>query len=297
MGYSITSNFAGDHAGQYVSAALKSAKTLDYLTVLENVKYKRNVTKVVGATLVRDATCDFTDSGTLTLTEQVLQPEALQINVDLCKKDLLADWQALQMSPGAWNRDMSSDFAGFVMSYLSDSIANATESSCWSGDTSNNGEFNGFITSYLGSATSSSASAAYTSANIIANLQTLAADIPANVYEKAYEDLYIFMNPKTYRFYISAISTLGYVNAYNMNSTYEPVFEGIKIAVVGGMPDNQMVCGQKSNMFFGTDLLSDTTEIRMLDMSNLDGSDNVRVVCKYMAGVQVGIASDITRQS
>ena len=55
---------------------------------------------------------------------------------------------------------------------------------------------------------------AYTAANIIANLQTLVADIPANVYGR--DDLRIYMNMKTYRFYISAISTLGYVNAYNM---------------------------------------------------------------------------------
>tara|TARA_B100000424_G_scaffold267479_1_gene260476 strand:+ start:1499 stop:2407 length:909 start_codon:yes stop_codon:yes gene_type:complete len=302
MGLSITSNFSGDHAGQYISAALKSAKSLDYLTVLENVKYKRNITKVVGSTLVRNATCDFTDSGTLTMTEKVLTPKNLQINVDLCKGDLLADWQALQMTAGANNNGMSADFSAFVMSHLAEQIANSTETSCWTGAAANNGEFEGFLTSTTGmyaldAPTSSSASAAYTAANIVANLQTLVADIPANVYAKASEDLYIYMNPKTYRFYISAISTLGYVNAYNMQSDYTPYFEGIKIAVVGGISDNVMVAAEKGNQFFGTDLLSDATQISMLDMAKLDGSDNLRVVCKYSAGVQTGVASDITKQA
>ena len=94
MSFSITSNYSGDHAGQYIGAALKSSKSLEFLTVLENVKFKRNITKVATSGLIKDATCDFTDAGTLTLTERVLTPKQLEINVDLCKKDLLADWQA-----------------------------------------------------------------------------------------------------------------------------------------------------------------------------------------------------------
>ena len=105
------------------------------------------------------------------------------------------------------------------------------------------------------------------------------------------------MNPKNYRFYISAMSTSGYQNLYSMNADFVPTFEGIKIAVCGGMNDNEFVAAEKGNMFFGTDLLSDSTQISIMDMSQLDGSDNLRVVCKYTAGVQSGIASDITWQN
>ena len=105
------------------------------------------------------------------------------------------------------------------------------------------------------------------------------------------------MSPKTYALYVSAVSTLGYVNAYNMNGDYEPVFEGYKIAVCPGMADNQLVAGEKSNLFFGTDLLSDHTRITLMDMANLDGSDNMRLVARYSAGVQTGVGADIVRQS
>ena len=111
------------------------------------------------------------------------------------------------------------------------------------------------------------------------------------------EDLHIYMNNKTYGFYVSAVSTLGYVNAYNMNGDYEPVFEGYKIAVCPGMPDNQLVAGEKSNLFFGTDLISDATRISMLDMSALDGSDNMRVVARYSGGVQLGVGTDLVHQT
>tara|TARA_R100001198_G_scaffold1198_1_gene893 strand:+ start:513 stop:1427 length:915 start_codon:yes stop_codon:yes gene_type:complete len=302
MGFDITSNYSGENAGQYIAAALKSATSLEYLNVLENVKFKRNITKVAGASLVGNASCDFTDAGTLTLTERILNPKELQINVDLCKKDLLADWQAAQMRAGAHNRDMSGDFTAFVMSYLSGTIADAVETSIWSGAEATAGQFEGFLTASTGYFANDTlggevdnadgAGVAFTASNIIANLQALVAGVPAQVYTK--DDLYIYMNAKSYRFYISAISALS-AFPFNHMGQYSPEFEGVKIAVCQGMPDNTMVAAQKSNLFFGTDLVSDHSEIRMLDMADLDGSDNIRVVAKFTGGVQHGIGADITR--
>jgi len=303
MAFNVTSNFAGKAAGFYVSAALKQATSLDYLTTMENVKYKSNIQRMAGSTVVRDATCDFTDHGTLALTEKVLEPKNLQINIDLCKKTLLTSWEALEMRAGAGAMPPVS-FEDYVISYMGEIIAQATENSVWSGAAANNGEFEGFLTGTTGifavdgTVVSSTASAAYSAANIIANLQTLTADMAANISPVLRkEDLHIYMNPKTYSFYVSAVSTLGYVNAYNMNGDYEPVFEGYKIAVVPGCPDNQVVAAQKSNLFFGTDLLSDATRIQLMDMSLLDGSDNVRVVARYSGGVQLGVGADIVHQA
>jgi len=81
-----------------------------------------------------------------------------------------------------------------------------------------------------------------------------------------------------------------------MNGDYEPVFEGYKIAVCPGMTDNGVVIAEKSNLFFGTDLLSDQTRISLMDMANLDGSDNMRLVARYSGGVRQGIGADILRQ-
>ncbi len=305
MAFNVTSNFAGRAAGFYISAALKQATSLDYLTTMENVKYKSNIQRMAGSTVVRDATCDFTDHGTLALTEKVLEPKNLQINIDLCKKTLLTSWEALEMRAGAGAMPPVS-FEDYVISYMGEIIAQATENSIWSGVAATNGEFAGFLgtaTGYLlpgvdATVIQSSASGAYTAANIIANLQTLTADMAANVPAVLRkEDLHIYMNPKTYAFYVSAVSTLGYVNAYNMNGDYEPVFEGYKIAVCPGMVDNQLVAAERSNLFFGTDLLSDATRIQLMDMSLLDGSDNVRVVARYSGGVQTGVGADIVRQS
>jgi hypothetical protein len=303
MAFNVTSNFAGKAAGFYISAALKQAKSLDFLTLIENVKFKSNIQKMAGSNLVRNNTCDFTDHGTLAMTEKVLEPKALQINIDLCKENLVSSWEALEMRAGA-GAPPPPAFEDYVISYMGEIIANGAETSIWSGADANNGEFEGFLTATTGAfavdgtVVSSTASAAYTAANIIANLQTLTADMAANISPVlTKEDLYIYMNAKTYAFYISAVSTLGYVNAYNMNGDYEPVFEGYKIAVCPGMADNQLVAAERSNLFAGTDLLSDTTRIALLDMTSLDGSDNLRCVAKYSMGVQLGVGADIVHQS
>lgn len=283
MALTITSSsYAGEHAGAYISAALRQASSLDYMTIRENVNYKEVVNKVAGSNLVKDRSCDFTEnSATLTLTESVLHVEPFQINIDVCKSTMLSDWSYSKQD----------DFVAYATSYLASSIADSVEYSIWQGTTATSGQFDKLAT---GSMTASSASAAYSAANIVANLQTLAADIPSNVYGK--DDLYIYMNKKTYRFYISAISALS-AFPFNHMGQYTPEFEGIKIAVVDGMADNVMFAGQKSNVYFGTSLNSDLTAVKVLDMEDLDGSDNIRMVAKWTAGVQVGVASDFVYQS
>ena len=305
MAFTVNSNYAGKSAGFYISAALKEAKSLDYLTMMETVKYRSNLQVMGNSGLVVDATCDFTDAGTLSLTEtKYIEPKNLQINVDLCKAKLLSSFEGQNMRAGAVAPPPAS-FDDYVISYMGEIIAQATEESIWSG-TAVAGKFNGFLGAVTGlllpgvdaTVVQSSASAAYSKANIIANLETLVDDIAANasaIMRK--EDLHIYMSPKTYSFYIAAVSTLGYVNAYNMNGDYEPVFNGYKIAVCPGMAENEVVAAEKSNLFFGTDLLSDATRITLLDIANLDGSDNIRAVARYSAGVQTGVGADIVRQS
>ena len=302
MAITVASNFAGKAAGFYISAALKASNSLDYLTMIENIKFKSNI-QALNQTVnsVVDATCDFNAAGTLALTEKVLEPKNLQVNMDICKETLLSSWEALQMRAGAGAPPPAS-FDDYVISYMGEIIAQATENSIWGG-TNVAGQFNGFLGAVTGlllpavdaTVVQDAAAGAYNAGTIIAELQGAVAVIPTTTLGK--EDLHIYMSQRTYQYYISAVSTLGYVNAYNMNGDYVPMFEGYKIAVCNGMLENELVIAQKSNLFFGTDLLSDATRINLMDMATLDGSDNIRMVARYSAGVQTGTGADIVRQS
>jgi hypothetical protein len=300
MAISMSSNYAGKAAGFYISAALRQATSMEYLTPIENIKFKSNIQKMDATDMVQDASCNVALGGTLTMTETVLEPTNLMIQTDLCSKTLLESWEALQMRAGAGAPPPAS-FNDYVISYLGEIIADSTETTIWNGNVATAGEFTGFVQGAVGILVADGTvndvvnvgggGVEYTAANIIENLQNCTAAIPTAVYTK--EDLYIYMSPKSYRVYISAISTLGYVNAYSMNGDYDAVFEGIKIAVCTGMNNDVLVAAEKSNLYFGTDLLSDQVNINMIDLSQYDGSSNLRVVCRYSGGVQVGIGADV----
>ena len=302
MAFTTTSNYSGKAAGFYISAALKSAVSLDYLTMIENVKFKSNIQKMAGSGLVKAATCDFESVGTLALTEKVLEPANLQINLDLCKSTLLDSWEALQMRAGAGAPPPAS-FDEYVISYMGDIIGEATENSIWAGASNAGGDFIGFTgagaagwlragndATVVQAVLTGGAGVAPVVGTIIADIQAGLDAVPAAVIGK--DDLYIYLNQKNYQLYIQAISALGYVNAYNMNGDYVPLFNGIKVAVVNGLQNAAIVIAEKSNLFYGTDLLSDATRITLMDMAALDGSDNMRLVARYSGGTQTGVGAD-----
>ena len=286
------STYAGEFAGKYLGAALLSADTLDKgaITILPNVKYKAAMKVGAFSNLVRSADCDFdSTTSTLTLTEKVLTPTELQVNLQICKKELHADWEAAQMGFSAFD-ELPPLFSDYVIARVAAEVANATETSIWQGS-AGEGSFDGFETLLAADADVNDVVAGtVTTANVIAELQKIVDAIPSGVYGK--DDLTIYISQNIAKAYVGAQAALGYRDLYHVGQT-EMNFQGIPLFATGGLADNTAVAAQKSNLFFGTGLLDDRNEVKVIDMADLDGSQNVRVVMRYTAGVQHGIGSDI----
>ena len=299
---SITTTYAGEFAGKYIAAALLSADTLDkgLVEIKPNVKYKEVIKKVATGDLVADATCDFAATSSVTLTERILQPEEFQVNLQLCKKDFRSDWEAVQMGYSAYD-NLPASFSDFLLSHVAAKVAQKTEQTIWSGVNATAGEFNGFTTLMAADAdVVDVVGTSVTAANVIAELGKVADAIPSALYGK--EDLTIYVPQNVAKAYVRALGGFGAAglgaNGVNNAGTQwfggEPLFfDGIRVAMVSGLASNKMVAAQSSNLYFGTGLLSDHNEVKLLDMSDLDGSQNVRVIMRYTAGVQYGIGSDI----
>ena len=304
----ITSTYAGEFAGKYISAALLTGKTLaeGAITIKPNVKYKEVVKKVASTNFIGDASCDFSATAdALTLTERILQPEEFQVNLELCKKDFRADWEAVQMGYSAFDK-LPASFSDFILGHVSAKVAEKTEQNIWAGVNSNAGEFDG-LTVLMAADTdvndaANGAETSFTSANIVTLLGNVVDSIPSTVYGK--EDLTIYVPTVALQAYVRALggfATGGQGAAgtdakgqqwYNMGNALS--FEGIKIQHAPGMPADHIVAGEASNIYFGTGLLSDHNEVKVIDMADLDGSQNVRIIMRYTAGVQYGIGSDLT---
>jgi hypothetical protein len=306
---SVTSTYAGEAASDYIAAALLSARTLDnqLITIKPNVKYKEVIQKLDVDGIVQDASCDFVTSGSVAISERVLTPKELQVNLSLCKQEFLDSWEALSLGYSAFD-EIPRNFNDYLVSYVGGKVAEATETSIWQG-TATNGSFPGFESAFSASAATLVTSAvqpartdgdgalisgSITSANVVDKLTAVYDTISSEVFGK--EDLVIYGGTNVIKAYQSALSGQTNIGSFNnqLNVGEKPSnFQGIEIVLAPGMSANAIVAAQKSNLFFGTGLLSDYNEVRVLDMADLDGSQNYRVIMRYTAGTQFGVASDI----
>lgn len=294
MADSYTKLYAGKAAAGFMSASLLSGETLakGYLTVLPNVAFKVNLNNFnLAAAAVADATCDFTSAGDVTYVEKALAPKRLQVNRALCKNDWLSTWAGANMRAGL-DGTLQSDFATYLISYAGSLVGQQVEKSIWQGAAGTSGEFDGFqaLLTADGGADVAAVGGGINASNVIAEIGKVRDGIADAVYGQ--DDLCIFMGTAAFKSYVAAQAALGYLNQYHAGVT-ESNFEGIPIKWCPGMAANVMVAGRKSNLFFATDLEGDMTEVKLLDQTMVDGSDNVNLVMKFNAGVGYSTRADI----
>ena len=308
----ITTSYAGEFAGEFIAAALLSASTINDggLTVKANIGYKEVIKKLATSSLVQPATCDFDPTSNITLTERIIQPTELQVNLQLCKKDFVNDWESQSMGFGL-SQSLPPKFADFLIAHVAAEVAQSTELNIWKGDTAavSNNSFDGFEKLIAASAAAGDIPAAQQiaavgggvdAANVIAELQKVVSAIPNTLYGK--DSLRIYVPSSIAKFYVQALG--GFSVAATSNAGVDNkgtqwwnngslTIDGVQIFVCPGMSDNKMYAAEVSNLYFGTGLLNNNQEIRVLDMVDLDGSNNVRMVMRFTSGVQFGISSDI----
>jgi hypothetical protein len=303
---SITTTYAGDFAGKYIAAALLSAPTLDKggMTIMPNVKFKQVIKRVATDDIIANATCDFDPTSTITLTERILQPESFQVNLQLCKTDFRSDWDAIQMGYSAFDV-LPKSFADFLIAHAAEKVAAGMETSIWRGVNATAGQFAGIMTQLTTDAALPSAqeiaavSGGVNAGNVIAELGKIVDACPAALYGK--EDLTLYVSQNIYRAYVralggfaaSGVGANGYENKGTNQSLGDVFFDGVRVFVANGLASNTALLAQKSNLYFATGLLNDMNEVKVLDMGDLDGSQNVRVIMRFTADAKYGFASDV----
>lgn len=304
---SITTTYAGESLKEYISAAIFSGRTLaaNAITVKPNVKYKAVVKNLSTETnVLDDATCDFTATGTVTLTERILEPKSLQLNKTLCKSDFRNDWEAIEMGLSAHD-SLPPSFADYLVSHYVAKVAQQMEINIWRGADANSGEFDGFATLVaLDAALPTAQEVAGTTvdaSNVLVELRKIVDAIPSRLYGA--EDLFIYVSQNIYRAYVaslggfaaSGVGANGYDNKGAMwaNGMPELMVDGVKIFMTNGLADNTAIATTKGNLWFGTGVLNDTNEVKLIDTSDILGDQNVRVVMRMTGGVQYGNITDI----
>jgi hypothetical protein len=288
---SLTTTFAGREAAGYIRAAFLSNESLAAVTFKENIEYKQVVRKLVDDITFANATCDFTPTGTVTLTERILTLEKFQVHRQLCKKDFLADWEAKSEQDGFLHASLTDALIANVMA----GVGANNERVMWQGVNATAGEYAGFETLFLADAAVLDVATpeAITSANVIEEMNRLVLTLPTRV-RRATEKPVIAVSSNVAEAFRTAILGLGGGSYLYQGETVKMTWQGqYDIVECPGMSDDTMAFYQKSNLWFGTNLLDQWNNVAVLDMYQYDLSDNVRFAASFFAGVQYGFGNEI----
>lgn len=303
------STYAGEFAGKYISAALLSAPSIDggAVTVMPNIKHKEVLQNLTTSALLANATCDFqTEGATVTLTEKVLEVEDFQLNLQLCKSQFHSNWQAAEMGFSSFD-NLPKSFEDYLLAHAASKVAGEIEVSLWRGVDATAGQFDGLVTLATADATVNDVvGTAVNAGNVIDELGKIVDSMNTNTNIYGKEDTRIYVSRNIMAAYVRALggfqATIGANGVDNKGTMWYSngsaiSFDGIPLFMAEGLAADTAMAAQASNLFFGCSLLSDTQEARVIDVSQYDGSDHVRVIMRMACGAQLGVGSDIVLYS
>lgn len=298
------STYAGQAAVPFVAPAILSADTIanGFVSVLENVRYKTNLRKVSGAAVgARTCTFDSPDAP-LNIGDVVLTLSELQVNEEICNHELARTWAAEQMRGNY--AAVPGDYEAFLAAYLASQVAKNIEQNIWQGNYDSEGPdtpvafvydlYDGILAQYVGGASQTNETTlvgAFTAATpatgvdtgIATQLAALVADLPAALLGDP--DTKIFMSRKSFQLYYQFLAA----NSNNpvLATEMAKFYLGYEIITPAGFPDDTLVGSRIDNMYFGTNVLTDHTEARFIDLRNTTGADQTRIVMLFDGGTQI----------
>ncbi len=291
---SITSNYVGKQALPYVAPAILAADTIanNYVTVLNNVRGRAQLRKFSGSS-IGAATCTFTTGTALALSDVALSLTDLQINDQICNKDLHMAWESEQMiGAGA---AAPADMKAAAGQYVAKRAAEAIEWNIWQGNYNPDAGqatsatytlYNGLLRQMvLASPTyEANLTASLSAANILSKLLALTTtQCPPAL--KGDPNATIYMSRGTRQLYFSALAGTAQLAFFAEGMADK--YAGYRVVAPAGFPDDTLLISRPENLYVGTNLLTELTEARVLDLIDVTGDDVTRVIMKFAFGTQV----------
>lgn len=278
-----------------IKKAVLGGRTLRFINVQPDIKSSATI-NIINSDLVAQAgACGWSEDGETVLTQQTLSVCPLKVNESICLDTLEQYYTQKMMRPGSYNEQIP--FEEIFASEKADKINALIDDLIWKGDTqggSGNLDLcDGFI--YLADNTFSgdvvdgnvSNATAITSTNIIQLVDDMSSVVPTDIL--GMDDLILFVGYDVYRTYATALRNANlfhYTGAENQGEDYSQLIPGsnIKVVAVRGLNGtNKMFLSSASNLYFGTDLLSDAEEFKIFYSADFD---EVRFRAKWKQGVQ-----------
>jgi len=283
----VTSNYAGKEAGAIIGQAFKEADTIQkgFITTFENINFKLNLRKIELTGGKRAYSCGHVPAGAITLSEKVLEPIKFKDDFEVCKEDFRAQWSEESMGASAHNDNAPKDIMDAILVEKLAQTAQELDNNIWNGDSTNTDEFDGFLKLFLADADviDVDLAAATTEANVEAQLKQVLGAVPVALRRK---DLRVGVSPDVAQAYNFYLISKGISNGLGGDANTLPRFGRYVIEEINGLPDSTYVVAEPKNLIFGTGLLADHNDVRLVDQDETLLNGKVIGTMVYNAGVQ-----------
>jgi len=283
----VTSNYAGKEAGAIIGQAFKEADTIQkgFITTFENINFKLNLRKIELTGGKRAYSCGHVPAGAITLSEKVLEPVKFKDDFEVCKEDFRAQWSEESMGASAHNDNAPKDIMDAILVEKLAQTAQELDFNIWNGDATNTDEFDGFLKLFLADADviDVDLAAATTEANVEAQLKQVLAAVPVALRRK---DLRVGVSSDVAQAYNFYLISKGISNGLGGDANTLPRFGKYTIEEINGLPDSTYVVAEPKNLIFGTGLLADHNDVRLVDQDETLLNGKIIGTMVYNAGVQ-----------
>lgn len=266
--------YRGTELQEFYTKAFYKKNAVDRFTILPNVKdkFEANFLNFDGQVLGADG-CDFVPNVNIALTEKKMNVETYSINFEECITTFEQSYLADQLRAGANNVDLPESFEMWLMEKLPAKIGDELERKC----------FTELTTELVADVNKIDVTInPINQTNAIDEIGKVYSAIPGELFGDP--ELVIMMNVNMWKFYLqSAFDTsVPQLITDGITMTYlgvELVPAPIDNALLGGgLADDVLIAGKLSNFIRATDLLSDDSELSILDLRQTTGDKKIRVM-------------------
>lgn len=261
------------------------------MTIQPGVKYKEHLHIFDVDPVFGDASdCGFTGAGTATLTERLIEVAALNVDMEICPKNLIGKYAEYEVATRATENPLP--FEEYLMQGIIAGINRKIETMIWQGDKTNASSdpvkkwINGIIALANASVSASTGviSVTMTGLNAYDGVMAVYNALPEVVLELGAE---IFVSPAIFRAFVQSLVNLNLYH-YNPGAPEDEVMipgTNAKVVLTYGLAGSYSIIGTYGkNLVYGTDGENDE---EVIDAWESKDDRTWKLAVEWKSGVQI----------
>lgn len=250
-------DYVNVHRDELLVKATVGSKTMDYIDVLPNIKYKDAIPYLDSTVVLADgSTCSWDPAGSDIFTERYIETHAVKVNKEWCWKEFEKKYMNYQLNWEAGREPENLPFEQKISESNMGKVQEEVEKMLWSGNSAAN--VTGFIADILAESALTTAVNTITSADTaVEKVDKFVAALQANKAIK--KGFNVFMSHTLFTAYINGLNATCCANRSVIDAASETlVYPGdsrIKLIPVAGLDDMNYIVGATADaLVYGTDI-------------------------------------------